>query len=330
MFAKVTNFLERYGRYILLLLGLVAVFVLVRDAGPEAVLDALWFAAPYLPAIFILEVLWISMDIFALKALIKADLTRTNDLNMMNAIPWHLWVKSAVLAYGIMIFLPAGRAGGEVARARMLTRQSQLGGRVVGGAIRLQAATLMANTLITIPCLVAVYFETSVTLLFGLLLVNGLATLLLASGILFVARRSKIGAWMGGLEFMKSYVRHIEEAFPPTAPFPLSAVGWTTIGRCIQTLQYGVVLLAVGGVMTMQSSLISQGIHLVGSGLGDMIPNAVGITEAAYSFFAGSLGLQAHSAAAISIALIIRLVQYTLATGAILVGLADKVVVEPS
>ena len=80
------------------------------------------------------------------------------------------------------------------------------------------------------------------------------------------------------------------------------------------------ILLSIGGVLTVKSAFVAQGIHLVGSGLGDMVPNAVGITEAAYRFFAETLGLSEDPARAIAIALVARLTQYTVAAIALVGG----------
>jgi uncharacterized membrane protein YbhN (UPF0104 family) len=58
----------------------------------------------------------------------------------------------------------------------------------------------------------------------------------------------------------------------------------------------------------------------VGAGLGDFVPNAVGITEGAYRLFAGALGLGDDPARAISIALVARLCQFSLAGVALIVS----------
>ena len=94
-------------------------------------------------------------------------------------------------------------------------------------------------------------------------------------------------------------------------------IGFSVAGRVIQTLQYGVILVAVGGILTPTSALVTEGIHLVGAGLGDMVPNQVGITEGAYRVFASALGLEDAPARAISIALVARLCQSSLAAAAL-------------
>jgi hypothetical protein len=87
----------------------------------------------------------------------------------------------------------------------------------------------------------------------------------------------------------------------------------TSLGRTLQALQYGLMLVAVGGSLTVVSALVSQAIHLVGAGVGDFVPNQVGITEGAYRIFAPALGLEDDPARAIGIALIARACQFLLA-----------------
>jgi hypothetical protein len=93
------------------------------------------------------------------------------------------------------------------------------------------------------------------------------------------------------------------------------------LGRLFQTVQYGVILVAVGGSLGVLSALISQAIHLVGAGLGDLVPNQAGITEGAYWVFADALGLSSDPAAAVGIALVARFCQYLVAGAGLVAGL---------
>ncbi len=86
------------------------------------------------------------------------------------------------------------------------------------------------------------------------------------------------------------------------------------LGRAAQTAEYGVILLAVGGVLTPVSALVVQGIHLVGAAIGDFIPGQLGAVEGAYRAFASTLGFGADPARALSIALVARIAQIGLAT----------------
>lgn len=306
---KVLGFLRKYGRWLLLVLGVVAVVVLVRNAGPERVLEVIVRAAPLLPVIFLLEVSWISMDAVALRFLYR---------ERGREVPFGAWVRSAAVAYGVMVFLPAGRAGGEIMRAAHLSRY--VGMLAVTGAAQLQGSTFLANAVISVPCLVAVAYVVGLMHELALLIaVNAVAVAVLGVLVLFTASHAELGGRLARrFTFLQPYAAQLDEAAKPLVAFPKRALAFTVTGRAIQALQYGFILLAVGGELGVASALVAQGIHLVGSGLGDMVPNAVGITEAAYRFFAPTLGLGDEPARAIAIALVARLTQYTLAALALL------------
>lgn len=299
------------GRWALMVIGVIAVVFLVRDAGWPSVRSALVRTAPVLPLILILEAIWVSFDTFALMGLhgeAKKQVTR------------RAWVQSGLLAYSIMILLPAGRAGGEVARASVLSQWS--GGRALAHSAQLQAAVLLGNSIISLPCWMAVVWSQGWANVLGwLILGNGIATGVAGTAILLVAKHSKFGERLAKrFAPLRVIGREADQVLGPGPIFPTRAIGWTTAGRVVQTIQYGVILWAVGGTFGLHPSLVTQGIHLVGAGLGDFVPNAVGITEGAYRLFAGALGLASDPARAISIALVARLCQFGLAGTALVVS----------
>jgi hypothetical protein len=64
---------------------------------------------------------------------------------------------------------------------------------------------------------------------------------------------------------------------------------------------------AVAGSFKFTSSFVAEGVHLVGAGLGDMVPNQVGVAEGAFRYFAPTLGLGASPEKALAIALVARI-----------------------
>jgi hypothetical protein len=299
------------GRWLLFCIGIVAVVFLVREAGWDRVRTAVSRTAPFLPIILLLEVAWVSLDTVALRGMYG---------EARNEVRARTWLQSALLAYSIMILLPAGRAGGEVARASILSRSS--GGRAIAHSTRLQASVLLANTAISIPCWLTVASSSGWLHPLALLLLgNAAATAAAGTAILLVAKHSRIGEklarWFKSLRVIG---HEADQVLGPQPTIPASAIGWITLGRVIQTIQYGTILFAVGGAFGVEASLVTQGIHLVGAGLGDFVPNAVGITEGAYRLFAGALGLGDDPARAISIALVARLCQFSLAGTALVIS----------
>ncbi|MFO0681766.1 MAG: hypothetical protein U0234_06935 [Sandaracinus sp.] len=297
--------LKNVAKGLLVVLGIAAVVALVNEAGPDAVFRTLLDAAVFLPAILALEIGFMSMDVFALRAFLGERGAN---------VPFLVWLRTAMLAYGVMILLPAGRAGGEVARAAGLTPYVG-GSRAAALATRLQAATLIGNTLISIPCYVAVGLASDN---FGAglawaVLINGVGTGLIGGAIIFASRRSSVGSFLGKrIRALASHGEDFDEALRDDVAWG-RPIALTFFGRGLQAVQYGLILLAVGGTLTPLSALVSQGIHLVGAGFGDLVPNQVGITEGAYRLFASTLGLADAPARAIGIALIARLCQFFLA-----------------
>lgn len=297
------RWVKRIGRPLLLILGLSAIVLLVREAGPRAVLDTLVGAGVWLPVVLALEIAWSTMDVVALRALLGPPAKK---------VPVAVWTRSAMMAYGIMILLPGGRAGGEVARAASLAPYVG-GARSAAVGTRLQAVTLLANTLISIPCFIAVWWGGPGSALAWMVLANAAVTGIVGSAIIFATRKASIGGWLGQrIRALAAHGQSFDEALREATPWS-PAIAATTFGRVLQALQYGVLLLSVGGSLTVASALVSQAIHLVGAGLGDFVPNQVGVTEGAYRIFAPALGLAEDPARAIGIALVARACQFLVA-----------------
>lgn len=299
------RWVKRVARVLLLIAGITAIVLLVRNAGAERVLATLLEAGPWLPVIMALECCFMGMDAVALRGLLGEDGKR---------VPLAVWVRTAMLQYGVMQLLPAGRAGGEIARAAGLAPYVGGAARAAAVATRLQAATMLANTMISIPCYVAVAVAAGAHSALGYaVLVNALGTAGIGIGLVLTVRRSRFGGWLGKrIPFLAAHGPSFDAALRQDTPWS-PAILATTTGRVFQTVQYGVILLAVGGTLTLTSGLVSQAIHLVGAGMGDMVPNQVGITEGAYTLFAPALGLEGHVAKAIGIALVARICQFSLA-----------------
>jgi len=303
------------GRWCLLALGIGAVVYLVRDAGPDVVWRTLTVAAVYLPFVALGEIGFVSMDVVSLRLMFGDHAQK---------VPSSAWLRSAMMAYGIMILLPAGRAGGEVMRAASLA--PYVGGpRAAAGAAVLQGVTLFGNTFISIPCYVAVAMVSDWTNVLALLVLgNGLVTGFLGSMLLFGARFSSVGGWLGKrISALSSHGSDFDESLKEMPSVPVGPIIAATLGRASQTIQYGLILIAVGGTLTVGNALIAQAIHLVGAGFGDMVPNQAGITETAYRLsasFAPTLGLRDAAAQMISIALIHRIVQFAMAGTSLAVG----------
>ncbi len=310
------------GRWILLALGVGAVVGLVYDAGADQVWNTIVHAGVWLPLVILFEAAFATMDVVSLRLMYG---------ERGKHVPASVWLRSGMMAYGIMVLLPAGRAGGEVMRAASLSPYVG-GARAAAGATLLQGVTLWGNTLISIPCYVAVALESGPATLLALLVAgNGLVTGVIGSVLLFGARFSSIGGFLGRrIKALAAHGARFDESLREMNGVPVLPIAASFAGRGFQAVQYGVLLLAVGGALSAQSALVAQAIHLVGAGLGDMVPNAAGITEGSFRAFAGDIGLSDAAARALSIALLHRICQFGLAGGALTIGALWKPPPEPA
>lgn len=296
------RFLRVHGLKLLLAAGLIGVVALINHVGGELVLQTLLRAGRWLPLLLLLEALVFSADAWALAAFYGKH---------GQAVPARQWWRSGLLHYATMVALPAGRAGAEAARATVLAPYVG-GARSGAGALQVQCVTLMANTFISLACWLVLASIDLNSVLGWFVLANGMATLALGGGLYAATRQLKVGCWLSSkFGMLKSHGPEVDRVFQEAPAFPVRALVICCAGRTVQTLQYGVILLAVGGEFGVQPAMISQGIHLVGAALGDLIPNQVGATEAAYGLFSAELGVTA--AAGVSIALIARINQFSLA-----------------
>jgi hypothetical protein len=88
---------------------------------------------------------------------------------------------------------------------------------------------------------------------------------------------------------------------------------WSFFGRWLQVAQYGIVVLAVGGVLSARGAFVGHGIHMVGATVGAAVPNQAGVVDGAYVAFADVLGFPGAPAKALSVALVLRASQLLLA-----------------
>jgi len=140
--------------------------------------------------------------------------------------------------------------------------------------------------------------------------------------LLAILRDARMGRWLGRVRH-RLMPKAAES--PPLDPVERRRIPWkaclvSTFGRLTQVVQYGVVLHAVGGVLTPSNAFVAHGIHLIGATLGDMLPNQVGVTDSAYRAFAADLGFSDEPARALSIAIVVRIAQLSLAAACVVVA----------
>jgi hypothetical protein len=305
------------GRILLAIVGLALVAWLIRGAGPERVASVLWAAGRWVPLVFALELVQLSTDYFALRTILGAH---------KHDIPAGTWVRAMAVAYAMMSLLPAGRVAGEVTRGTLFARFVGAS-RAAAIGTQMQAAYLGAIAVLSLVAWLVVAGRfgpgASLSLLLG---GNVLFQVSLSSALLAILRHGRVGQW---LERQRRRIvrRPVESA--PLDPaerrrLPFRAMAVCAVGRAAQVVQYGVILAAVGGVVTVQNTFIAHGIHLVGASLGDLLPNQLGVTDGMYRLFAADLGFADDPARALSIAFVVRIAQLSLAAICIVVTAVTK------
>jgi hypothetical protein len=294
-------------------LGLFYVVHLIRAAGAGRVGAVLLQAGAWLPLIVALELYQAASDFGSLRAILGDDWRK---------VPGRTWLRSSVVAYAMMILVPAGRAAGEVARAALLSRT--LGAaRAATTSTQLQAAYLSANGLLSLLELgfVAAFFGAGSTLAL-LLAGNVVFQALISAGLLAILWDARIGRGLDSLR--RRFVRGAVEA-PPMDPairrkLPLKAFAICSVSRSVQLLQYAIVLHSVGGAFSARGAVITHGIHLVGATLGDLVPNQLGVVDGIYRAFAGAMGFGDAPERALSIAFVVRAAQFIVAGACVLIA----------
>jgi hypothetical protein len=293
---------RRWVRALLLALGLGLVAYFVWSTGPKNVAVALGEAGPWLPLLALFEVLLVFTDVFAIAALLGPAATH---------VPMRSWLRSSALSYTCLALMPAGRTASEAARAAVLSRYVGSPRAVTAGA-QLQAAALVADAMISILCAaVLVPFAARARGLPIMLVGNAVVVGVGGFTLLVLAHNERVAAAVG-----RRFPRLVAglatgEGRPHT--WGASACLWSFAGRALQVLEFGVAVVAVGGVLSLPSAAAAFGVHAVSATVGVAVPNQLGIADGAYVLYADILGFGALPARALAAMLAVRVTQVALA-----------------
>lgn len=310
------------GRLILATAGLGMLAYLLRGAGPERVARVLWEARWWMPAILVFEIVQILGDVMALRFILRRRAAE---------VPASTWIRSSAIAYAMMILLPAGRAAGEVGRATLIAEHVGTPAALNASAL-LQAVYVFAIGLASAAACAVVASSFGILAPLALLLAANAALMFaIAGGLLEIARNAPLGRWF---QWARSRLAHPRTAAPPPAPAAAAApaafrLPWRSALACVtartaQLVQYGVLLSAVGGTVSVRGAFIAHGIHLVGATIGDAVPNQLGVVDGTYRAFAAALGFADAPARALSIAFVAHAVQMTVAGLCVIVAAVTR------
>ena len=286
------------GRIAMTICGLAAVSLVVNGIGLAVVERAVRQGAAYLPILIALE---FGILLCSLRGL------RTLYGDAAKRLPTPVLIRAGMIGYAVNGLLPAGRAVAEATRASLVS--GWVGsGRAAAAAGRMQAVALLVNAIVSLPAALALLLAIGPSWFVLAVAINGVVTFALGMGMLLAAKHWRIGAWLGRrVKRASSFGADLDVHLMGERLVPWSAIGWELCGRLIQVLQNGILVAAVGGAIGILPAFSSEGIHLVGASVGDLIPAQLGVMEGNFTLAAHALGLAA--AAAVSIALLAHLTQ---------------------
>jgi hypothetical protein len=290
----------------LLAAGIAGVAYLVVETGPDRVWRTLVLGSWVLPLVMIFDAGYFVCEALAHRAVLGEKAA---------SIPARVFVRATMLVYVVSSLVPLGRAGGEVARATAFAPFVGTG-RATAAGTNVQLAAFVGNTFISTLCFTACASVLGIGHPLTLLLaVNGLGTLLLAAVTWTLVRRSALGlAIARRWPSVAARFEGMGEGLRASPAELARAIAFTCSARVVQMGQYTGLLIAVGLHPSVLATLLALGVHLVGAGLGDVVPNQVGILEGAYRVFADALSLGDDPARAVSIALFARVSQIGVAS----------------
>ncbi len=226
---------------------------------------------------------------------------------MGRQVPTRALIRAGLIGYALSGIIPGGSAVAEATRGTLLARHVGAGRAGAAGA-RMQAVSLVANGIISVPCAIAAATVVGASWLPLAIAINASACFAIGLGLLAVAKRGRVGAWLGR-KFKRAHEfgAELDAAIAGEPIIPMRAIAWETLGRCTQLVQNAVLVMCVGGGLGVVNALTSEGIHLVAAMVGYVVPANLGATEGNYTLAADSLGLS--TASSVSIALLAHLAQ---------------------
>jgi hypothetical protein len=280
----------RFSRIGLALIGIGLTGLLLRHTGTAAVWQAITRASIFFPVIVVLELTIVACELRSLRLLYGKAAAR---------IPAGRLLRAGLVGYAVAGLTPIGRAVGEAAKARLLSRY--VGGpEATAAAIMFEGVLLSANASISVACGIAALLLAPSYVLPGAIGINAVVTATLGLTLLLGGRNTRIGAWVGR-RFPRAgkFGARMDARMHEPWPGITAAVAWAVGGRLIQVMQLSLLLVVLGGGTTVIRSLAAEGVNLVAGAVGDLIPSQIGAIEASFVGFALPLSLSKEDAVAI-------------------------------
>ncbi len=286
-------------RVALALAGLALLVAIVRHVGVAAILATLRPALKWLPVLCGLELARMACE--TLSSWLAFG-------SLANRIPRATLLRAHVIGQSLSSLAPAPRVVNESIKIGLVAPFVGAAAATSVGVTN-QAATLISVGLFSIPCGAAILAIGGNSVWFW---AAGLhAVVLVTSGLALRAatRADAPGRWLA--KKFPSLAARVPAFRAQASETGLWAVGPTSalmLGRCVQAVQYGVAARAVGIDVGAFKSLAIEGVNLVASAVGVLVPGGFGTTDGAFTLAADLLGTTV--ARTTSMALLMRCMQF--------------------
>ncbi len=297
--------------------GVGAVVWLVLEAGGERVAAVLSSVLPWFPLLICLEGFRIAAEALTTHTLFAAARERSRERGWLLPPP-AAQLRTHIIGYSVCIAAPAGRVASEAVKSALFAPWTG-GGRAAAVSAQNQSLAVLSNAVFASAGAIAAWQRAGWTALSATLTAVAAGLLIFALAIPLLARSRRLeGAlsrvlrrrprWQAVAQRFHGSAR--EHDVVPLAP-ALLAVG----ARGLQALQYGILFGAVGAGFSLSSTLLGEGMQLLGSTFGDLVPAQLGATDGVFTFAAETIGVA--PAVALAIAVSIHVVQlFWVAVGA--------------
>jgi hypothetical protein len=285
-------------RVLLGVAGLVGLAVIVQHVGARAIEDTLRGALRWVPILCVLELLVVACEAAASYVAFGRLAAR---------IPIPMLLRAHVLGHSIGSVAPAPTVVRETIKATLLTPYVGAAPATAVAFVN-QAAILIAVGLFSIPCGAAIFALGGASVWFWACVVHAVVLVACGVGLQLATRADAPGRWL---------VRRLPQLAPRAAAFRAHAIGIgpfaagptsaLLVARCFQVVQYGLAARAVGIDAGVLRAMAAQGVNLVASAVGVLVPAGIGTTDGAFTL-AASL-LETTVARATSLALLMRCMQ---------------------
>lgn len=292
----------RIAAGLLALVGFLAVLGwVIRSQDVGAIADDFATLGAAIGWVVALHVVVIACDGTAWRVLLR----QSPGVPLVNFI-WARWVREAT-----NMLLPVAQVGGEVVGARLLALRG-LPAELAGGSVVLdklsEALSQIPFTLIGLLLMFALRGESQITetVALGLFIaVAGGVALVLARHTHWFARvERRFDLWIA--EGRRPLARHIERFVQATRSIYgreqlAAATGWHLLAWIIGAGEVWLALRFMGHPIGLASALTLESLGQAITGLGFLVPGALGVQEGAYIAIGVALGLPPETALALSL-----------------------------